>query len=293
MVVDDHDMAITHVIRGDDHLTNAFRQYQLYHALGWTVPRFAHIPLIHGPDGAKLSKRHGALGAEAYRDMGFLPETMRNYLLRLGWGHGDHEIISDDEAIEWFDIAQVGRSPARFDMAKLTSVNAHYLRTAEDGRLAELILSRIETLLGRPMTTEQEARVRLGMPGLKERAKTLIELAENAVFYARTRPLALDEKATQVLDGGGRSALETLLAVVGPLTDWRSDALEAATRAAAEASGVKLGQMAQPLRAALTGSSVSPPVFHVMEILGPDEALGRIQDARAGAAAAEGTGSKG
>jgi len=287
VVVDDHDMAITHVIRGDDHLTNAFRQYQLYRALGWTIPRFAHIPLIHGPDGAKLSKRHGALGAEAYRDMGFLPETLRNYLLRLGWGHGDHEIISDDEAIEWFDITQVGRSPARFDLAKLTNLNAHYLRTADDGRLADLIRPRIETALGRPMTDEQETRVRLGMPGLKERAKTLIELAESSMFYARTRPLPLDDKAAKLLDGAGRSALENLIGVVGSLTVWRNDELEAAVRAAAEASGVKLGQMAQPLRAALTGSGVSPPVFQVMEILGRDEALGRIHDARTGAAAAK------
>jgi len=278
VVVDDHDMGITHVIRGDDHLTNAFRQYQLYKACGWDVPTFAHIPLIHGPDGAKLSKRHGALGAEAYRDMGFLPEAMRNYLLRLGWGHGDDEIISTEQAIAWFELNGVGRSPSRFDMTKLTNLNGHYIRQADNARLVELILPQIEAKTGVTVDAEGKRRLTDGMGGMKERAKSLVELTESALFYVRPRPLALDEKAAKALDDSDARALlkEYVQSVSG--AEWTKQVLEEAARVFAEGRGQKLGKVAQPLRAALTGSSVSPPIFEVMEVLGRAEALARIED---------------
>ncbi|MBF0092998.1 MAG: glutamate--tRNA ligase [Alphaproteobacteria bacterium] len=279
VVVDDHDMDITHIIRGDDHLTNAFRQTQIYRAMGWEIPHFAHIPLIHGPDGAKLSKRHGALGAEAYRDMGFLPEALRNYLTRLGWGHGDDEIFSTEQAVSWFDIGGVGRSPARFDMAKLTSLNAHYLREADDARLGELIVPRLRALAGANLDEEALPRLRAAIPGLKARARTLAELAENALFYVLRRPISLDDKALQQLDADGRALLSAIVAELAPRTGWTKDALEDAARAHAETKGLKLGKVAQPLRAALTGSTTSPPIFEVMEILGADETLGRLRDA--------------
>ena len=279
VVVDDHDMGITHVIRGDDHLTNAFRQYQLYRACGWDVPRFAHIPLIHGPDGAKLSKRHGALGAEAYRDMGFLPEAMRNYLLRLGWGHGDDEIISTGQAVEWFTLDNVGRSPSRFDITKLANLNGHYLRQADDGRLAGLLSPLLENRLGSAVGAEGQARLLAGMAGLKERAKTLVELADLALFYVRPRPLPLDDKAAKVAaDGEQMALLADFAAVLVGMAEWKKDALEDAARQFAEGRGQKLGKVAQPLRTALTGSSVSPPIFEVMEVLGRAETLGRIAD---------------
>jgi glutamyl-tRNA synthetase len=274
VVVDDHDMGITHVIRGDDHLTNAFRQSQLYRLIGWEPPAFAHIPLIHGPDGAKLSKRHGALGTEAYRDMGFLPEAMRNYLLRLGWGHGDDEIISDAQARDWFDLDGVGRSAARFDTVKLTSLNAHWLRQAEDARLVDLIAER----LGQPVDEEGRRRLLAGMAGLKERAKTVVELADSAAFYVRPRPLALDDKAKKQVSGDGAETLALLRDRLGAVEPWDREALEADARAVAEERGQKLGKVAQPLRAALTGSTVSPPIFEVMEILGREETLARVND---------------
>lgn len=280
VVVDDHDMGITHVIRGDDHLTNAFRQYQLYKACGWDVPVFAHIPLIHGPDGAKLSKRHGALGVDAYRDMGFLPEAMRNYLLRLGWSHGDDEIISTEQAVEWFGLDSVGRSPSRFDFVKLTNLNGHYMRQADDGRLTELLVPLLETKTGRALNGQEVARLRTGMTGLKERAKTMVELAESALFYVAARPLTLDEKAAKTMaDPQARSDLAAYLAEVKEAGAWTRDVLEEKARTLAEARGQKLGKIAQPLRAALAGSSVSPPIFEVMEVLGREESLGRIADA--------------
>src|SRR6516165_7298664 len=199
VVVDDHDMAITHVIRGDDHLNNAFRQIHIYRALGWTVPEFAHVPLIHGPDGAKLSKRHGALGVDAYREMGYLPEALRNYLLRLGWSHGDDEIISTDQSIRWFDIDAVGRAAARFDFAKLANLNGHYIRQAEDERLLDLIVPRLEHTLGRALDEVERTRLRAALPGLKPRAKTLVELADQARFYVEKRPLPIDDKAAVLL----------------------------------------------------------------------------------------------
>ncbi len=277
VVVDDHDMGVTHVIRGDDHLTNTFRQIQLYRAFGWETPRFAHIPLIHGADGAKLSKRHGALGVEAYRDMGYLPEALRNYLLRLGWGHGDAETIGDDQAIEWFDLSGVGRSPARFDFQKLDSLNGHYLRQADNARLVDLVLPRVEKIVGASLDAAARERLARGMNGLKERAKTLQELADSAAFYARRRPLTVSAKAAELL-AGAEDRLKELAAALAAESDWNAPALEAIARRFAEADNVKLGQVAQPLRAALTGEGVSPPIFEVMAVLGRDESLGRIDD---------------
>jgi glutamyl-tRNA synthetase len=278
VVVDDHDMAITNVIRGDDHLTNTFRQLQLYRAMGWAEPAFAHIPLIHGPDGTKLSKRHGALGVEAYRDLGYLPEALRNYLLRLGWSHGDAEIIDTAQAVAWFDLDAVGRSPSRFDFAKLDNLNGHYLREADDARLAALVQPRLEAQRGRPLAAGAVDRLARGMAGLKARAKTLVELARDAAFYVADRPIALDAKAAALLDDAARQRLAALAGRLAALESWDAAGLEAATRAEAETRSVKLGQLAQPLRAALTGAAVSPPVFEVMQVLGRDETLARIAD---------------
>ncbi|MGH7123849.1 MAG: glutamate--tRNA ligase [Stellaceae bacterium] len=278
VVVDDHDMGITHVIRGADHLTNAFRQTQIYRALGWAEPVFAHVPLIHGPDGAKLSKRHGALGVEAYRDMGYLPEALRNYLLRLGWGHGDAEIISTEQAIEWFDLDAVGQAAARFDFAKLANLNGHYIREAGDDRLAGLIEPRLETALGRALDAGEHARLMAAMPGLKVRAKTLVDLAENARFTVERRPIARDAKADALLTPDARKLLSELSPMLGA-SAWDAVALEETVRNQAESSGLKLGVLAQPLRAALTGSTASPPIFEVMVVLGREETLGRLADA--------------
>ena len=278
VVVDDHDMEVSHVIRGDDHLTNAFRQTQLFQALGWRRPAFAHIPLIHGADGAKMSKRHGALGVDAYRDMGFLPEAVCNYLLRLGWSHGDDEIIARDQAVEWFDLDGVGRSPARFDLDRLTSLNAHYMRDADGGRLIELIRPIIEDRIGTPIDAAAEARVAEGMDDLKSRAKTIGELADNALFYAAQRPLEMDDKAARLLEGDSRAMLRSLRPVLAGLGDWNAASLETAVRGFAAEHDLKLGRVAQPLRASLTGSTVSPGIFEVAAVLGRDETLGRIDD---------------
>jgi len=278
VVVDDHDMGITHVIRGDDHLNNAFRQKQIYDALGWTVPEFAHVPLIHGPDGAKLSKRHGALGVDAYRELGYLPEALRNYLLRLGWSHGDDEIISTEQAIEWFDIGAVGRAPARFDFAKLDNLNGHYIRAAEDERLVALIAPRLEKLVGRPLTDIELGRLREAMPELKLRPKTLSELAANARFLVAPRPIRLDDKAAKLLTPEARRLLADLIDRLRG-GEWQPERLEDEIRAFADEKGTKLGSVAQPLRAVLTGSLASPGIFVVMKILGREESLGRIADA--------------
>jgi glutamyl-tRNA synthetase len=278
VVVDDHDMAITHIIRGDDHLVNAARQAQLYRALDWAPPTFAHIPLIHGADGAKLSKRHGALAAEAYREMGFLPEAMRNYLLRLGWSHGDDEIISTEQAVAWFDLDTVGRGAARFDMARLTSLNAHYLRQTDDAELALLIAPRLEAE-GLRVDEVGRARLLAGMAGLKPRATTLVDLAERARFYVAPRPIALDPNAAKLLDQPARERLAALAEALRQLASWDEAGLETAVRAQAEAAGVKLGQLAQPLRAALTGRTASPGIFEVMAVLGREEVLARLHDA--------------
>ena len=278
VVVDDYDMGITHVIRGDDHLNNAFRQKQIYDALGWPVPEFAHVPLIHGPDGAKLSKRHGALGVEAYRELGYLPEALRNYLLRLGWSHGDDEIISTDQAIAWFDIDGVGRAPARFDFARLDNLNGHYIRAAADGHLVLPTAERLEKALGRSLSEADRGRLLQAMPELKLRPKTLAELAANARFLVALRPLQLDAKAVKLLTPEARRLLAEL---VEPLRDveWQRESLEQEIRAFCEARGTKLGSLAQPLRAALTGSVASPGIFEVMCVLGREESLGRIADA--------------
>lgn len=272
VVVDDHDMGITHVLRGDDHLNNAFRQSALYRAMDWEVPVFGHIPLIHGPDGGKLSKRHGALGVDAYREMGYLPEAMNNYLLRLGWGHGDDEIISEAQAIEWFTLDAVGRSPSRFDIAKLENLNGHYIREADDARLTDLVVSGLETVdaIGRE-------RILKGMDGLKQRAKTIVELTENAAFYAASVPLTFTEKAYNLLTDEAIGHLRTLTDKLEALPEWSEETVDAAVREVAEEAGLKLGKLAQPLRAALTGSTVSPGVFEVAAVLERAETLARLK----------------
>lgn len=276
VVVDDHDMSITHIIRGDDHLTNMFRQFHIFKAMGWKIPHYAHIPLIHGPDGAKLSKRHGALGVEAYRDMGFLPEALRNYLLRLGWSHGDAEIISTQEAIEWFGLDHVGKSPARFDFVKLTNLNGHYLREAENGHLLDLLVPFIEKNHGIPVSGEGRSLLKRGMEGLKARAKTMVELAEMSLFYLVLRPM--DESAQKLLDEAGLKLLamitESLFTL--PQSSWSEEQLENHMREFAEKHDLKLGKLAQPLRAALTGKTVSPSVFEIMHVLGRDKTLERL-----------------
>ena len=281
VVVDDHDMGVTHVVRGDDHLTNAARQMQIFQAMDWPVPVFAHLPLIHGPDGAKLSKRHGAVGAEAYREMGFLPEAMRNYLLRLGWAHGDDETISTEQAVAWFDFDGIGRSPARFDMAKLTALNLHYLKVADDARLARLTAPLLGARLGRTLDDGDLALLTAAMPSMKERAKTLVEMAENAEFYFHPRPVTPDEKAAKVLTPEARGAIAELAGELAGVAEWTAQALEAAVRGHAERAGLGLGKVAQPLRAALTGRTVSPPVFDVMAVFGREESLARLADAAA------------
>ncbi|MDP6786055.1 MAG: glutamate--tRNA ligase [Rhodospirillales bacterium] len=278
VVVDDHEAGVTHVIRGDDHLTNAFRQLQIYRALDWEVPAFAHVPLLHGPDGSKLSKRHGALGVGEYRDQGYLPEAMRNYLLRLGWSHGDDEIIDTEQAIAWFSLDAIGRSPARFDKDRLDSLNAHYLRHADDGRLADLVLTGLDVKPARGIADEAPNRLIMGMPGLKERATTLVDLTDSAAFYARLRPLTLDDKAAKLLDSTALGHLKGLREQLAELPEWSDGAIEVLVRRFAEDQGLKLGKIAQPLRAALTGAAVSPPVFEVMRVLGEEETLGRLDD---------------
>ena len=279
VVVDDHDMGVTHVIRGDDHLNNAFRQLGIIRAMGWPEPTYAHVPLIHGYDGAKLSKRHGALGVDAYRDdLGLLPEALFNSLLRLGWGHGDDEIISRDQAIEWFDLDGVGKSPSRFDSKKLENLNGHYIREASDGRLAGLVAPRVASLLGRDLDTADIELLARAMPELKPRAKNLNELAEGATFLYRTRPLDMDEKAAHLLGGEAPRLLARIYAALSALDEWSAPATEAAVRSVSDAAGVKLGQVAQPLRAALTGRATSPGIFDVLALLGRDESLARIAD---------------
>jgi glutamyl-tRNA synthetase len=280
VVVDDFDMGVTHVIRGDDHLNNAFRQLALIRAMNWPEPAYAHIPLIHGADGAKLSKRHGALGVDAYRDeLGLLPEAVENYLLRLGWGHGDDEIISRAQAIEWFDLSGVGRSPSRFDMKKLESVNGHYLRVADDARLVGLIAPSMGAALGRELTETDRNILQCSMPELKKRAANLNDLATGALFYLRTRPIPMDDGATKLLASAPPGVLAAARALLATTEPWVATALEEAARALADQSALKLGQVAQPLRAAITGSAQSPGLFDVMVALGRDETLGRIDDA--------------
>jgi glutamyl-tRNA synthetase len=278
VVVDDHDMGVTHVIRGDDHLNNAFRQLAIVRAMSWPEPVYAHVPLIHGQDGAKMSKRHGATGVMDYQEMGFLPEAVANYLLRLGWGHGDEEIIGREDAVRWFDLGGVGRSPSRFDMKKLENVNGHYIREASDGRLAGLVAPRMAAVLGRSLDTDEIALLARAMPELKPRAKSLNELAEGAAFLFKARPLDMDEKALALLEGTAADLLALVHRRLAALPEWSQEATERAVREVAEAEGAKLGQVAQPLRAALTGRATSPGIFDVLVLLGREESLARIAD---------------
>ena len=278
VVVDDNDAGISHVIRGDDHLNNAFRQLQIIRAMGWKEPVYAHIPLIHGADGAKLSKRHGALGVDAYRDMGFLPAALRNYLLRLGWGHGDDEIISTEQAIEWFDLAGVGRSASRFDVAKLTNLNAHYMRETPDAELLSLVLPRIEERIGGKVDSTGLDRMLKGTPGATVRSKTLMELADNLMFYARSgAPPFAAEKARTVLTSTAQETLREVITLLRTLhNDWAELTLEAALRDFAQSNGQEFGKVTQPIRVALTGSIASPGIFEMMRILGPTETEARL-----------------
>jgi glutamyl-tRNA synthetase len=283
VVVDDHDMGITHIIRGDDHLTNAARQKQIYDALGWSVPVMAHIPLILGPDGSKLSKRHGALGVDAYRALGYLPVAMRNYLVRLGWSHGDQEIFSTPEMVAAFDLPQVGRSPARFDFAKLESINGHYMRESPDADLLaeiERVLPHIAggAELAAKLTPDLRGKLLAAMPGLKERAKTLLELIDGARFLTSGRPIALDEKATALLTPEARIMLGEIVTDLDGVEPWTAAQAEQALRTFAERKGAKLGSVAQPLRAALTGRTTSPGIFDVLAVLGKPESLARLRD---------------
>nr|WP_236659714.1 glutamate--tRNA ligase [Sphingopyxis lutea] len=281
VVVDDNDMGVTHVIRGDDHLNNAFRQLALIRAMEWREPVYAHVPLIHGADGAKLSKRHGALGVDAYRDdMGYLPEAVNNYLLRLGWGHGDAEIISREQAVEWFDLDHVGRSPSRFDFKKLENLNGHYLREADNDRLADLVAPRVAKRVDRPLDGADRDLLARAMDALKPRARTLDEIAEGAVFLFLPDPLKMDEKAVEVLKAAPQGLLAATAKRLCEIDDWTTEELEAAVRAEAEAAELGLGKLAQPLRAALTGRTVSPGIFDVLLLLGRDTSLARLDAAQ-------------
>ena len=274
VVVDDGDMGVTHVIRGADHLNNAARQLQIIEQMGWTVPVYGHLPLINGPDGAKLSKRHGALAVEAYRDMGYLPETMRNYLLRLGWSHGDDEIIPTKQAIAWFNLESIGKSAARMDYKKLDNLNGHYIRETSDAALVAEVTAWLEREK-RVLSMTARQRLEQAMPGLKERAKTLVELVQGAEFLFTDGPRTLDEAAARLLPPEGRKTLAAALPAL-EATDWTAPALEAAARAFAQAHGLKLGAVAQPLRAALTGRASSPPLFEMLALLGREESLNRL-----------------
>jgi glutamyl-tRNA synthetase len=276
-------MGVTHIIRGTDHLTNAGRQKILYEAIGWQVPVMAHIPLIHGPDGSKLSKRHGAMGVDAYRALGYLPEAMRNYLARLAWSHGDDEIMSTDEMIAWFDIDGIGKSAARFDFAKLENLNAHYIRTMPDDRLMALL---VETLPHLPegrefqaqLSPDRMAQLRDALPFLKERAKTLNAIVEGARFLFAARPLELEAAAKALIDPEAQRTLVDLGRVLEAVAEWKAQPLEAAVKDYAGEKGLKLGKVAQPLRAALTGRAASPGIFDVLTLLGREESLARIAD---------------
>lgn len=275
-VVDDHDMDVTHIIRGDDHLTNASRQKLIFDAMGWKVPEFAHIPLIHGPDGAKLSKRHGALGVEAYREMGYLPEAMRNYLVRLGWSHGDDEIISTEQAIEWFNLESIGKSAARFDFKKLESLNGHYIREADDKRL----LNEVEKLLvkntGKELAKSTKENILKLMPELKSRAKTLPELAESALFLTRTKPLDFTDKAAKIMDDDGKALLKKVIAELQKIDNFTHDNLEMAMKEYCEKESLKLGAVMGVIRAAITGSHMSPSMFKVLEALDKEDSIQRL-----------------
>ncbi len=278
VVVDDHDMGVTHVIRGDDHLTNAARQTLIYQAMDWPVPIWAHIPLIHGPDGAKLSKRHGALGVEAYRDMGYPAEAMRNYLARLGWSHGDDEFFTTDQAIAWFDVDRIGKSPARFDLSKLENLSGQHIRATADAELMREVEQFLAATQRPPLTERQRDMMLLAMPGLKERSRTIPQILEMARFLLEDRPLSPDENAASHLDAVSRGMLNRLTSRLQHAS-WSTEVLEAAVRDFAEEESKGLGKLAQPIRVALSGRTVSPSVFDMMAILGRDETLARLSDA--------------
>lgn len=283
VVVDDHDMGVTDIIRGDDHLTNAARQQVIYDAMGWDIPKMAHIPLIHGPDGAKLSKRHGALGAEAYRAMGYLPEAMRNYLARLGWSHGDDEIMSTDEMISWFDVDGINKGASRFDFQKLEALNGHYIRAASDDYIFDQVSSLLPHLeggftLAKSLLEDNKERLWAALPALKERAKTLVQLVDSTYFIHASRPLEFDDKASSALNDEARAMLFDAHATLSGLNEWNHDSISDALKGLADAKELKLGKIAQPIRAALTGRGTSPGAFDVLSILGQDEALHRIAD---------------
>jgi glutamyl-tRNA synthetase len=289
VVVDDHDMGVTHIIRGDDHLINAARQKQIYDALGWETPNMSHIPLIHGPDGSKLSKRHGALGVDAYRAMGYLPAALRNYLVRLGWSHGDQEIFSTEEMIQLFDLPAVGRSAARFDFAKLENLNGHYIRSSEDSTLVAAFEDVLNFLpagaaIQAKLNDATRAQLLQAMPGLKERAKTLVELVDAAHYIFADRPLTMEPKAAALLTPDARRLIGQLHDILAGVTTWNTQAIEAAVRAFAEQHDIKLGAVAQPLRAALTGRTTSPGIFDVLSVVGKEECLARLGDQAAPAA---------
>ncbi|QEE20499.1 glutamate--tRNA ligase [Youhaiella tibetensis] len=281
VVVDDHDMGVTHIIRGDDHLTNAARQIVIYNGMGWEVPDMAHIPLIHGPDGAKLSKRHGALGVEAYRQMGYLPEAMRNYLARLGWSHGDDEIFTTDQMVDWFSLDSLNKGAARFDFVKLENINGHYIREAEPTRLYEVMLATAEEVARNADVvglSQNKDTVLAALPELQPRAKTVLELIDLAQFIYAQRPLPIDASAAGQLTTDSRDMIGAFAEVLRGLNDWSVEAIDGAARAFAEARGLKLGKVAQPLRAALTGRTVSPGIFEVMVLIGKQETLDRLAD---------------
>ena len=283
VVVDDHDMGVTHIIRGDDHLINAARQKQIYDALGWEIPNMSHIPLIHGPDGSKLSKRHGALGVEAYRSLGYLPAALRNYLVRLGWSHGDQEIFSTDEMIAAFDLSGIGRSAARFDFAKLENLNGHYIRHADDQSLVTMFEGVLDyvpdgSALKAKLNDTTRTQLKQAMPSLKERAKTLIELIDGSYFIFADRPLEIEPKALAVLTPENRELIGRLRLALEAANPWTAETTEAAMRTFTEQHNLKLGAVAQPLRAALTGRTTSPGIFDVLAVLGREECLARLAD---------------
>lgn len=278
VVVDDHDMEVTHICRGDDHLNNAFRQSVIYNALGWDVPKFAHVPLIHGPDGGKMSKRHGAASVGEYRDMGYLPEAVNNYLLRLGWGHGDLEIVPMEEAIKLFTLEAIGKSPSRMDFDKFKHVNAHYMREMKEAELIKLLIPFLEKEIDDEVSDAAKDYLKAGMADLKERASTLIELATEAAFYARPRPIMLNEKASGTVDDNAREILAEIKAGFETMDDFSVDNIKGFIKELSKAKDVKMGKVAMPLRAVLTGTTSSPSIFHVAEILGKEEVIARISD---------------
>lgn len=277
VVVDDHDMGVTHVIRGDDHLTNAARQTLIYNAMGWTIPQFAHIPLIHGPDGAKLSKRHGALGVDAYRDMGYLPAAMRNYLARLGWSHGDDEFFTTEQAVEWFGLDRIGKSPARFDFSKLEHLSGQHFRVTEGSEIMPLLENHLASHNLPALSDLQRSQLLSAMPGIRERAKTIPQAVDLATFILGSRPFLPDDKAQKALSAVSRGMLARLTSLLQHAT-WKASELEMATREVAVTNGIGMGKIAQAIRVALTGKTISPSVFDMMEILGRDETLARIEE---------------